>query len=283
VGDGRALIEVRNLSHRYPAGALALDGVSFTVRAGEFIAIIGQNGAGKTTLTKHLNGLLKPTAGIVVVEGRDTRRLRTALLARTVGYVFQNPDHQIFSESVWEEVAFGPRSLGLRGAALEAAVDGALRDVELLDLRSRHPYTLSKGDRQRVALASTLAMGQPIIVVDEPTTGQDYHQSRQIMDLLRAQHQVGRTVLVVTHDMTVVAEYTERTLVMGRGKLLADGPTREMFSDFDLLRGTHLQPPQITELGVTMGAPCTILTVAEMRDHLVGARGATLAARWDER
>lgn len=278
------LIEVRELSHRYPNGTLALDRVSFSVWPGEIVAIIGQNGAGKTTLTKHLNGLLKPTSGMVLVGGQDTRRLRTAQLARQVGYVFQNPDHQIFSETVWREVAFGPKNLGLRGVVLERRVAEALAAVGLSGMAERHPYTLSKGDRQRVALASVLAMGQPILVVDEPTTGQDYRQSRQIMELLLAQQRAGRTLLIVTHDMAMVAEYAGRTLVLGGGRLLADGPTREVFADFGLLRSTHLEPPQVTQLGVELGAPRLMLTVAELRDHLRTARSSVeVERRWRAR
>jgi energy-coupling factor transporter ATP-binding protein EcfA2 len=266
---GQKLIEVRDLAHRYPGGAPALQGIDLDVHAGEFVAIVGQNGAGKTTLTKHFNALLRPTRGDVWVRGVNTRRARTAKLARHVGYVFQNPDHQIFSETVWEEVAFGPARLGARDAALEEAVAGALAAVELLPYKDRHPYTLSKGDRQRVALASVLAMPSEILVIDEPTTGQDYRQARQIMEVLRLQHEAGRTLLVVTHDMTIVAEYTRRTVLMGRGRILADGPTRDVLARFDLLRQTNLRPPQITLLGAELGTPSTALRVSDVRAFIL--------------
>lgn len=265
---GHKLIEVREVSHRYPAGTLALADVTLDIHAGEFVAVIGQNGAGKTTLTKHLNGLLKPTRGDVLVGGTNTKEVRTSLLARRIGYVFQNPDHQIFSESVWAEVTFGPKNVGFTGEVLKETVRQALEAVELWPYRDRHPYSLSKGQRQRVALASIIAMQPEVFVIDEPTTGQDYHQSRQIMNLLRQQHEAGRTVLAVTHDMTIVAEYTRRTILVGRGRVLADGPTREVLGQFDVMRQTNLHPPQITLLAAELGLPFTALTVPEVREHL---------------
>lgn len=275
--EGEPLIRVTGLSYRYPSGTLALRDVSLAIAAGEFVAVIGQNGAGKTTFTKHLNGLLKPTTGDLVVAGINTRQARTSQLARRIGYVFQNPDHQIFSDSVRDEVAFGPRNVGFRGAELEAAVQRALEAVGLWPQRERHPYALSKGERQRLALASIIAMQPDVFVIDEPTTGQDYRQSRQIMHLLRQQHAAGRTVIAVTHDMSIVAEYTQRTLLVGQGQLLADGPTREVLGQFELLRQTNLHPPQITLAAAELGLPFTALTVPEVRAYVQRERGALSA------
>lgn len=269
-GERRKVIEVKDIWYRYPGGTLALQGISLEVCAGEFIAIIGQNGAGKTTLTKQFNALLRPTKGDVIVDGVNTKKTRTAKLAKKVGYVFQNPDHQIFCESVWDEVAFGPKRIGFAGEALEETVTEALNAVGLYEYRDQHPYALSKGHRQRVAVASILAMRPEILVIDEPTTGQDYRQSHSIMDLLRNLHQAGRTVLVVTHDMTIVAEYSQRTILMGLGQILADGDTRDVLSDFALLERTWLRPPQITLLGAELKVPHTILTVREMHRFLMG-------------
>lgn len=262
------IIRVEHVTHVYPAGTVALKDVSLDVHRGEFVAIIGQNGAGKTTLTKHLNALLRPTEGEVWIDGVNTKKARTAQLARKVGYVFQNPDHQIFCESVWEEVAFGPKRLGFKGEELEQVLTEVLSELGLLEVKDNHPYVLSKGHRQRVAVASVVAMKPEILVVDEPTTGQDYLQSREIMDLLKRLNEEGKTVLVVTHNMQLVAEYARRTIVMGLGQILLDDTTRNVFKHVDILRSTHLRPPQITTLGYMLGMSDPVLSIPEMKGVL---------------
>jgi energy-coupling factor transport system ATP-binding protein len=238
--------------------------INLNVYRGEFIALIGQNGAGKTTFTKHMNALLRPTQGDIWVDGMNTRQYRTSQLAHKVGYVFQNPDHQIFSESVWEEVAFGPKRLGVQGEELEQVVVASLERLELLPQKDAHPYILSKGQRQRVAVASIVAMKPDILVIDEPTTGQDYKQSQEIMSLFVDLNQEGKTILVVTHDMRLVAKYASRTVVMGLGQILLDAPTAEVFQQIDVLRSTHLRPPQITNLGFKLGLNEIVLSIPQM-------------------
>ena len=262
------IICVEHLKYVYPSGTEALKDICLKVYPGEFVALIGQNGAGKTTLTKHFNALLRPTKGDVWVAGLNTRQQRTSQLARKVGYVFQNPDHMIFSETVWDEVAFGPKQLGVEGEELELVVDLALKRLELLKEKDNHPYMLSKGQRQRVAVASIVAMRPEILVIDEPTTGQDYKQSREIMSLFVDLNKEGKTVIVVTHDMGLVASYAKRTVVMGQSEILLEGATAEVFSQVDVLHSTHLRPPQITTLGFKLNIQETVLTVPRMAEIL---------------
>ncbi len=262
--NGRA-VEVQNLTHRYPNGVLALREVSLLIDEGEFVAVIGHNGSGKTTFAKHLNGLLRATEGTVKVFGSPIGRRRVSELARSVGYAFQNPDHQIFNPTVREEVAFGPRNLGLGPADVEAAVQEALSAVHLLEPLDDDPADLSKGQRQRLAVASVLAMRPQLVVIDEPTTGQDWREGRAMMALARELNQAGRTVLFITHDMELVAEFAQRVLVFGEGRLLLDGTPRHVFGRPDVLRQSGLQPPQLARLAQALPAhfPATLLTEDE--------------------
>ncbi|RKY01368.1 ABC transporter ATP-binding protein, partial [Candidatus Poribacteria bacterium] len=184
-GYGDVIFELRDLSHTYEGGIRALDGVSLTIREGEFVAVIGQNGSGKTTLVKHLNGLLRPTKGEALFLGRSVEEWRMSDIGRMVGFVFQNPDHQIFAGTVEEEVSFSLRNLGFPEAEIESRVREALRAVELEGYGKASPFLLTKGERQRVALASVLACKPRVIILDEPTTGLDYRQRRGVMELLR--------------------------------------------------------------------------------------------------
>lgn len=273
VASGRPVIVVERLTHKYPDGTVALRGVDLVIREGEFVGIIGQNGSGKTTLVKHFNGLLKPTSGSVVVDGVDSTRSTPEKLARTAGYCFQNPDSQIFCNTVREEVAFGPRNLGVSGAELEERVKEAARRVEIDRWLDVDPYTLSLGLRLRVAVASILAMKPKILIVDEPTTGQDYRRGREIMELISERNREGTTCIVITHDMQLCTEWIPRVVVVREGRIILDGPTGEVFAQPELLRETHLTPPQVTRLGQAMDnlLPPDVLTVEEMVqiiDHL---------------
>lgn len=266
--DGQPAIEISDLVFRYvPGGPEVLRGLNVRIEAGEFVALIGQNGAGKTTLAKHFNGLLKPSSGTVRVLGRDTRTAPVADLARTVGYVYQNPDHQIFAQRVRTEAAFGPRNLGLGQAEVDRRVDEALALVGLQDLADEFAFSLGRGQRQKLAVASVLAMEPPILVVDEPTTGLDQAGSRGILDLLSRWNADGRTIVAITHDMTLVAERVPRTIVVNEGRILADGPTRQVLSDVALLRTAYLRPPQATRIAQRLsdlGVAADTLTVTEL-------------------
>lgn len=257
MADAEVLIDVSNLEYSYAPGLpQALRGVSLQVRRGEFVAFIGQNGAGKTTLAKHFNGLLKPTAGSVFIAGKDTRKLLIPEVARQVGYCYQNPDHQIFNPTVGKEVAFGPRNLGLPAEQVDERVRQALELVGLSDKKDQYPFLLGRGERQKLAVAAVLAMGSPVLVVDEPTTGLDLRGTRSIMDLLsRWNREEGRTVIIITHDMNVVAEYVPRTVVMAQGKIIADGATRSVLSDTEVLEKAFLKAPQVTRLAKALADP----------------------------
>ncbi|HBY93521.1 MAG: ATP-binding cassette domain-containing protein [Ardenticatenaceae bacterium] len=264
-----AIIQVCSVSFWYGTDKTpVLEQVSLEIERGEFVAFIGQNGAGKTTLAKLFNGILLPSDGSVLVEGRNTREAGLEALARIVGYCYQNPDHQIFSRTVKDEIAFGPRNLGMTSEQVEQAVAQALRLVEMEQLASSPPFLLGRGQRQKLAVASILAMGSPVLVVDEPTTGLDLRGTRSIMNLLNQWNQDGRTIVIITHDMNIVAEYAQRVVVMASGKILADGPTREVLSDEATLAQAFLKAPQITrvaqQLDPRFGLRRDILTVEEM-------------------
>lgn len=259
---GEPIVEVESLSHRYPGGFVALEGVDLEVRRGEFLAVLGQNGSGKTTLVKHFNGLLSPTGGSVRVAGEDTVESGIRRLGQTVGYVFQNPDHQIFSDTVRDEVAFGPKIRGTGDEEVEKRVSEALSAVGLEGYEDEDPFGLTKGERQRVAVASVLAVRPEVLILDEPTTGLDYAEQRSMMELIRSLNEGGSTIVVVTHTMWVVAEYAHRAAVIKEGGLELSGTVREVFAKEATLREASLRPPHIVSMGNELGA--TVLSVEEM-------------------
>jgi cobalt transport protein ATP-binding subunit len=265
-------IQVEDVVFRYAPGAPdILRGVTLRIGRGDFVALIGQNGAGKTTLAKHFNGLLRPSAGTVRVLGTDTRTAELANLARRVGYVYQNPDHQIFAQRVRSEVAFGPRNLGLSQAEVDARVAQALALVDLQEYADAFAFSLGRGQRQKLAVASVLAMEPQVLVVDEPTTGLDRPGARGILDLLSRWNADGRTIIVITHDMALVAERVPRTIVVNDGRILADGTTRDVLSDAALLRQAFLRPPQVTRVAqrlTSFGISPNVLTVEELRTQI---------------
>ena len=269
--EGERAIRVEDLWHVYPNGIEALKGVSLQIYRGEFVAIVGQNGSGKTTLVKHFNGLLKPTRGDVYVFDMNTKNVTISTLSRFVGYVFQNPDNQIFASSVKDEVAFGLKNLGYSRDEVEEMVEQALDFVGLKGLENEHPFHLSKAERQLVAFASIIAMKPKIIVVDEPTTGQDWFGTSKMMNMLKKLNEEGHTIIVVTHDMNVVAEYAERVIVLHSGRILMDGDPREVFYKVEDLARVYVEPPPIVllmnhlrEHGMSPG----ILTIDEAATEL---------------
>lgn len=259
-------ILVENLTFAYPDGTVALRDIDLTIGGREFIAFIGQNGSGKTTLSKCLNGLLKPTAGRVVVDEIDTRQRGVVKqIVTKVGYVFQNPDHQLFNDSVFKEIAYGPRNIGLPESEVRARVEEAAAVAGVRpELFGTHPFFLPKGLRQRVAIASILALRPQTIIVDEPTTGQDMRQSIEIMNFLRRLWEdEEHTIIIVTHEMPIVAEYAERVVVLGQGRVLLDGPTREVFAQPERLAETFVHPPQITRAAQRLGLTSPALLSVE--------------------
>jgi energy-coupling factor transport system ATP-binding protein len=257
----QAILQLEGVGHRFADGREALAGVSFAVGVGELVAVIGRNGSGKTTLARHLNGLLRPTAGRVLLDGEDIAALALEDIAQRVGYVFQDPDHQLFAASVTEEVAFGPRNLGLPAAEIERRVTESL-DAVGLDARDADPFLLDKGARQRLAVAAVLALQPDVLVLDEPTTGLDWPEQRRMLDLLRAVQRAGRTVIVITHTPWVITEYAERVLLLAGGFLRYDGPVRGFFADPVRVAEAAFQAPDVTRLGQALG--CTPLSVDEL-------------------
>jgi energy-coupling factor transport system ATP-binding protein len=262
-GYGEAVIEVEGLAHRYPNGVAALEGVDLEIRQGEFLAILGQNGSGKTTLVKHFNGLLKPTEGEVRVGGVETVKQGIRRLGERVGYIFQNPDHQIFSDTVFDEVAFGPKIREMEEDEIGDRVSEALAAVGLEGRGDEDPFSLTKGERQRVAVASVLAVRPEVLILDEPTTGLDYAEQKRMMGLVRDLNEAGSTIIIVTHTMWVVAEYAHRAAVVRDGRVALHGTVREVFAQEDDLREAALRPPHIVSFSNALGFPA--LSVEELR------------------
>lgn len=249
----REVIRVEDLWFRYPGSdSWALRGVNLRVSQGEVIAFIGQNGGGKTTLAKNLNGLLKPTRGRVLVEGLDTRTTPTHELVKRVGYVFQNPTHQIFESSVWREVAYGPRNLGLPPDEVERRVRWALSEVGLSGYEDYNPYDLDYGKMKLLTIASVLAMKPNVLVLDEPTTGQDHAGRRTLASLVRKLHGEGFTIIIITHDMKFVSENAGRTVLIANGQVVLDGPTRSVLQAVEVLKENAIKPPQIVQLSLEL-------------------------------
>lgn len=263
------LIQCKNLSHTYPGDVKALKGVNMEVRKGEMVAIIGQNGSGKTTLAKHLNGLLLPTEGEILVNGLPTKEQGIFKLGQSVGYVFQNPDHQIFSGKVFDEVAFSPRLRNFSEDEVKQHVAEALEAVGLAGEEEADPFTLTKSGRQRVAVASVLASDPSLLILDEPTTGLDYSEQRSMMNMVRRLNEKGSTIIFITHHMWVVAEYAKRAFIMKEGDIILEGSTREVFSHNDVLQDAFLRPPHFVEFSHRIGY--TFLTPNEMLSCLEGA------------
>jgi energy-coupling factor transport system ATP-binding protein len=266
-GNVNPALEVRGLRFRYPGARTdSLAGVDLSIRQGEFVAILGQNGSGKTTLAKHFNGLLKPTSGAMLVQGKPAGAYKKRDLAKLVGYVFQNPDHQIFASTVREEVSFGPRVLGDDPAATKENVARALAATGLTGYEDKSPFVLTRGERERVAVASVLAVKPQVIVLDEPTTGLDYTHQVETMKMLKALNDDGHTIIIITHAMWIAESFATRTVVMREGTIIADGPTRNVFADEATLSEASLTPSPLVSLSNRLGTRS--LTVEGMMKEL---------------
>jgi energy-coupling factor transport system ATP-binding protein len=260
------VIEVKDVYFAYPSGVEALQGVSLKIQNGEFVAIMGQNGAGKTTLVKHFNGLLKPSKGNVLVDGIDTRDVSVATLARKVGFVFQNPDHQLFSETVEGEIAFALRNFGFKENVIKRRVTWALNLLGLTQYRKTSPFMLSGGERKRVALASVLAWNPKILILDEPTIGQDYGQKEKLRQFILQMKAQKKTVVIVTHDVEFVAECNPRVVLMSNGKIVADGEARKILTSPEILEKAAIIPPEISRVFLELsefGFPTNVIDVYE--------------------
>jgi len=267
------LIDVESLSFTYPNGKDVLYNVQLKIEDGEFIAVMGENGAGKTTLIRHFNGLLKPTTGRVMVDDIDTKKSSVASLARIVGLVFQNPDHQLFCETVKDEVAFSLKNFGYPEEIIEKRVRGILETLELTSYIDTSPFMLSGGERKRVALASVLVWNPKHIVLDEPTIGQDYQQKDRLRNFILQLNTQGKTVIVVTHDVEFIAECRPRVVVLSRGKIVGDGPAVDILTDESLVNKASLVRPQIAKLMSSLsdiGLPANVIDLFTARTVLAG-------------
>jgi energy-coupling factor transport system ATP-binding protein len=243
-----AALEVSDLWFWYQEATPVLRGIGLRVPRGQFLALVGANGSGKTTLVKHFNGLLRARRGEVYVAGQPAAPLSVGELARQVGFLFQHPEQQIFAASVYQEVAFGPRNLGLSPGQVEVRVETALARFDLAAIAGRPPAILGYGTRRRVTLASLAAMDPPVVVLDEPTVGLDAPGLRETFDWIEELHGAGRTIVLVSHDMSLVADYAERVIVLHEGQILADGPPVAVFQQPAVLAQASLLPPPVLSL-----------------------------------
>lgn len=267
-----SLIQVKNVSFEYKEGLSVLKNINLTLDKGEVVAIIGQNGSGKTTLVKHFNGLLRPNKGELLINDEPTIKKTVAQLSHICGYVFQNPDDQIFNSVVENEVAFGPNNLGIKDVELKVRVDEALKTVGLFEQRKKHPLDLDLNQKKLVAIASMIAMNPELLILDEPTTGQDHAgliKVEELINTLRKTH----TVVIISHDMNLVARVADRVIMMCNGEIIFNGPPKEAFTKNALMKRTYLKPPIITELAQNIkGFSRDILTVDEFMDELIKLR-----------
>ena len=245
---GDVIIKCNNIYFKYPSGTIALRGVNLTIREGEFIAIVGPNGSGKSTLAKILCGLLRPTNGSVYVYGKEPHKIPKIELCKIIGYVFQNPDHQLFNQSVYDEIAFGLRNLGFKEDEIRERVENLTRLLNLSKLIKEHPFFLSKGERRRLALAAILALEPKIIIVDEPTTGQDYMLSLELLNLLKEYNEKGHTVIIISHSIPLLVKYVKRLIVMYNGKIIADGDPHVILANDSIVERAHLVVPKVVQL-----------------------------------
>lgn len=246
------MIRFEHVSAAYTAETPILNDVSFTIEDGEFIAFVGTNGAGKSTTMRLINGLLKPTAGQVLIDGTPTTQLKTSELARRVGFLFQNPDRQICCNSVREELEFGFKAQDALTSEARARVDAIIDEFGFDP--DAEPYLLNRGTRQLLALASIIVMEPPVIVLDEPTTGLDFRECQKVMEIVARLHREGKTIVMVCHDMEVVGDYAQRIVVMTRGELVAQGPTFQLLRDPEVLRRADLVPPQVAAVSMELVA-----------------------------
>ncbi|MCD7909226.1 MAG: energy-coupling factor ABC transporter ATP-binding protein [Clostridium sp.] len=249
-----SLVEVKNVSFTYPNGFVAVDGVSFNLEKGENIAIVGQNGAGKTTTVKMLNGLTKPTSGDIIVDGKNTRDYTTAQITRTVGYVFQNPDDQIFNNSVYKEIEYGLKRMKLSSEERERRIMDAASLTGMEKFLDQNPYDFPLSVRKFVTIASVIASGCEVLIFDEPTAGQDLDGLERLSRLIKELTARGKALITITHDMEFVAENFERLIIMCNKKIVADGRTGEVFYYKDIMEKVKLKQPCVVELSGRIGA-----------------------------
>ncbi|MDR2259018.1 MAG: energy-coupling factor ABC transporter ATP-binding protein [Treponema sp.] len=271
-------IQIDNVSYSYDSENNSIEDINLTIEDNEFVAIIGQNGAGKSTLLKNLTGLLRPAKGEIYIRGKNTRAMSVSLISTEIGFVLQNPDRQLFASTVYDEVAYALINAGMSQEDIKSRIRESLEVVGISAMADMFPPALSKGDRAKVVIASVLAMGSKTIILDEPTSGQDYRSCHQIMDIIRNLHRKGHTIIFVTHNMSLVAEYARRTIVMMQKHILWDGKVEDVFNREEELAQTHILPPQITRFARRLRREIplekTALTVAELGEQLLALKKA---------
>lgn len=272
-GTDEIMIRIDDLHFGYPDGPEVVKGIDLTIHRGEFICLMGPNGTGKTTLAKHFNGLLKPVSGSVEVQGVNTGDSSVTELATRVGYVFQNPDHQIFAQTVAEELAFGPRNLGWEEDRIDKAIKRELDNLGLSEQGESEPFLMGLAERKLIAIGSILIMGPELLVLDEPATGADYSVALRIMRYISDLHQRGLTVFIITHDVSIAANYASRLIVMKDGKIALDGPPRDLLYQREALRESYVTPPQVIDVVSNLsdnGRSLDIIRVDELVEVLSG-------------
>lgn len=250
--EKRVRIKTENLVHTYKGGVTALKGVNTEIYSDDIVSIVGQNGSGKTTLVRHFNGLLRPTEGKVLLDGEDTTNHSVGNMSKKVGYVFQNPNHQIFSTTVRAELEVAPKNFGFTQEEIDEAID---RVAKLMDIESeldKHPLTLDYTTKKIVTIASVLVFNPEVLVLDEPTGGLDQAGRLILNDIIELMHEQGHAVIIISHDMDYVAENSKRIIVMSDGQIIADGPPEEIFLQSDTLLQAQIEPPQITQLDLEL-------------------------------
>ena len=267
------MLEIQQVSFAYPGHAPALKELSLTVAAGDFIGLAGRNGSGKTTLTRIMVGLAKPVSGQVLLDGRNTIQCGPAVMARAIGYVFQNPDRQIFRDTVAQEVAFGPEQMDWSDNERMQAVADALRMTGLESVAAAYPRGLTRSFRQRIAIASALALKPRLLILDEPTSGQDAEEKAQLMSLLDELNQRGIGIILVTHDMELLLAHTRRAVVLHQGEKVFDGQTEELFADDAAAKVAEwgLRVPDAAAVAGKLEKPLgAVRTVEELADRIEG-------------
>ncbi len=245
------MLNVVDLCYAYEDAGFSLSHIHLEIRSGESVGILGENGSGKTTLVKNVMGLLRPKSGKIRLNGQDTAEMSVAEIARTVGFVFQNPEHQIFAASVEEEVRFGPENLQMDN--IDERVTDVLNQTDLAKYRDTHPFNLSGGEKQRLALASVLVMDPQILILDEPTSGLDLKNARKLMEIVKDLQAQGKTLIAISHDMELIADLCERFVLMKSGEIIANGTAQEIFRNEELLEETRLELPEIAKLSKILG------------------------------
>lgn len=267
--SGPVVLEAKNLTVEYPGPppVTALKDVNLEIRQGEFVGIVGQNGSGKSTLVKCFVGLLRPKKGDIFFRGQNLRQLSVGEIARRIGLVLQNPDYQLFTASCRDEIRFGLRNVGIPEKEIDRRTDEALQRVSLEAYADLFPFRLSFGDRRKLAVAATMALGPEVLIMDEPTTAQDHRGRYQLAELSRQFHEEGGTVLMITHDVDLIARYAQRLIVLHEGRILLDGPTHEVFAQAEKLQKSFVVPPVAAQLAQTLtplGMPSHIMTLEEL-------------------